>query len=253
MTEPILKVTGLVKRFAGLTATDNLSLDVRTGEVHAIIGPNGAGKTTFISLLTGEQAPNEGSIVFAGQEITGLDVPTRARAGIGRSYQISQVFRELTALQNVALAVQATKAHSFSFFKRAADDAALTGPAMDALRLVGLEARAHAPVSSMAHGEHRQLELAMTLATRPQLLLLDEPMAGMSQIESGEMVALLKTVKGKHSILLVEHDMDAVFALADRVSVLVYGRVIATGTPDEIRNNADVKTAYLGDQEGGAV
>jgi branched-chain amino acid transport system ATP-binding protein len=245
----ILEVQGLVKRFGGLTATDHVSFDVHHGEVHAIIGPNGAGKTTLISQLAGELRPDEGQISFEGRDISGATVPQRALGGLGRSYQISQIFREFTALENVMLAVQAHAGHSFSFMKQVAQDADLRVPAMEALKQTGLEPRADALVSSMAHGEHRQLELAMTLACRPRLLLLDEPMAGMSQKESEEMVALIRSLKGRYGIILVEHDMDAVFALADRISVLVYGRIIVTGTPEDIRSNQAVRDAYLGDEE----
>jgi branched-chain amino acid transport system ATP-binding protein len=242
----LLEVSSLVKRFGGLLATDHVSFEVRPGEVHAIIGPNGAGKTTLISQLAGELAPDEGRIVFEGHDITRADVPARSLAGLGRSYQISQVFREFTALENVMLAVQAHAGHSFSFFRPVATDAALIEPAREALFKVGLASRADAPV---AHGEHRQLELAMTLAGNPRLLLLDEPMAGMSRKESEEMVALIGELKGRYAVVLVEHDMDAVFALADRISVLVYGRIIVTGTPDEIRASREVREAYLGEEE----
>jgi len=245
----LLSIEKLVKRFGGLTATDHVDFSVNAGEVHAIIGPNGAGKTTLISQLAGELHPDEGAIFFDGRDISRAKVPERSLLGLGRSYQISQIFRDFTALQNVMLAVQAHAGHSFSFFRPAAREAALVAPAEAALTQVGLASRMHVPAAAMAHGEHRQLELAMTLATSPKLLLLDEPMAGMSQAESEEMVHLLKGLKGKYGVVLVEHDMDAVFALADRVSVLVYGRVVATGTPDEIRNNQDVKDAYLGDQQ----
>ena len=245
----ILEVKGLVKRFGGLTATDHVSFDVHHGEVHAIIGPNGAGKTTLISQLAGELRPDEGQISFEGRDISGATVPQRALGGLGRSYQISQIFREFTALENVMLAVQAHAGHSFSFMKQVAQDAELRVPAMEALKQTGLEPRANALVSSMAHGEHRQLELAMTLACKPRLLLLDEPMAGMSQKESEEMIALIRSLKGHYGIILVEHDMDAVFALADRISVLVYGRIIVTGAPEEIRTNQAVRDAYLGDEE----
>jgi branched-chain amino acid transport system ATP-binding protein len=245
----LLTIEKLVKRFGGLTATDHVDFSVEEGEVHAIIGPNGAGKTTLISQLAGELHPDEGSIHFDGRDISRAGVPQRSLLGLGRSYQISQIFRDFTAIQNVMLAVQAHAGHSFSFFRPAARAVALRDPAQAALNLVGLGARMHVPAAAMAHGEHRQLELAMTLATNPKLLLLDEPMAGMSQAESEEMVQLLKGLKGKYGVVLVEHDMDAVFALADRISVLVYGRVVATGTPEEIRNNQDVKDAYLGDQE----
>ena len=245
----LLSIEKLVKRFGGLTATDHVDFSVAAGEVHAIIGPNGAGKTTLISQLAGELHPDEGNIFFDGRDISRASVPQRSLAGLGRSYQISQIFRDFSALQNVMLAVQAHAGHSFSFMRPARREAALVGPAEAALTQVGLGNRMHVPAATMAHGEHRQLELAMTLATSPKLLLLDEPMAGMSQAESEEMVHLLKGLKGQYGIVLVEHDMDAVFALADRVSVLVYGRIVACGTPDEIRNNQDVKDAYLGDQE----
>ena len=244
----LLEVQGLVKRFGGLVATDHVAFDVRQGEVHAIIGPNGAGKTTLISQLAGELQPDEGVIRFAGRDVTRLSVPARSLAGLGRSYQISQIFREFTALQNVMLAVQAHAGHSFSFLRPVASDDALVRPARAALERVGLGARAGTQVAEMAHGEHRQLELAMTLAGEPSLLLLDEPMAGMSQKESEEMVALIASLKGSYGVILVEHDMDAVFALADRISVLVYGRIIVTGTPEEIRASREVRDAYLGEE-----
>ena len=248
-TAPVLSIKGLVKRFGGLTATDHVDFDVLPGEVHAIIGPNGAGKTTLISQLAGELRPDAGRIEFNGRDISDESVPARSMLGLGRSYQISQVFREFTALENVMLAVQAHAGSSFSFFQPAIKETALTGPAAKALELVGLAARQHELAAALAHGEHRQLELAMTLATSPKLLLLDEPMAGMSQAESESMIALLKRLKGRYAIALVEHDMDAVFALADRITVLVYGKVIACGAPADIRNDPAVKDAYLGDQE----
>ena len=246
---PLLDVRGLTKRFGGLVATDRVDFDVQAGEVHAIIGPNGAGKTTLISQLAGELQPDGGRIVFKGRDITHFSVPARSRAGLGRSYQISQIFAEFSALENVMLAVQAHAGHSFSFMRPVAGDDSLRMPALGALRKVGLEDRAQVQASALAHGEHRQLELAMTLAGNPSVLLLDEPMAGMSQKESEEMIALIVSLKGRYGIILVEHDMDAVFALADRISVLVYGRVIVTGTPDEIRHSQAVKDAYLGDED----
>jgi len=245
----LLEVSGLVKRFGGLMATDHVSFAVEPGEVHAIIGPNGAGKTTLISQLSGELQPDEGSMVFEGRDISRLSVAARSLAGLGRSYQISQIFREFTALENVMLAVQARAGRGFSFMQAVASEPAITDPAIEALRQVGLADRATALAASMAHGEHRQLELAMTLAGSPRLLLLDEPMAGMSQKESEEMISLIRTLKGRYAIILVEHDMDAVFALADRISVMVYGRIIVTGTPAEIRRNRMVKEAYLGEEE----
>jgi len=246
-TETLLSVDRLVKRFGGLTATDNVTLDVRRGEIHAIIGPNGAGKTTLVAQLAGELAPNGGTIAFAGRDVTPLRVDARARLGIARSYQITSVFRGFTALDNVALAVQAQDGHSFRFWRPARGEAALREPARAILERVGLAARVDAKVSALAHGEQRQLEIAMALATRPRLLLLDEPMAGMGKEESERLTRLLAKLKGEETMLLVEHDMDVVFALADRISVLVYGRVIATGTPAEIRADAAVRAAYLGD------
>ena len=245
----LLEVTGLVKRFGGLAATDGVDLTVEQGEVHAVIGPNGAGKTTLINQLTGEIAPDAGSIRFDGREVAHEPVYRRALLGLGRSYQITSVFPEFSVLANVALAVQAHAGHSFSFWRPVDAERALADPAREALTEVGLGPKADVVVASLAHGERRQLEVAMTLASRPKLLLLDEPMAGMSLAESERMVALLSTLKGRYGILLVEHDMDAVWKLADRISVLVYGRVIACGDPTSIRENADVRAAYLGDQE----
>ena len=245
----LLTVTGLVKRFGGLLATDNLNLDVRPGEIHAIIGPNGAGKTTLINQLSGELEPNEGTIVFNGIDITGDPPYRRALAGLARSFQITSVFAEFTALENVMLAVQAVSGHSFSFWRPAIGDSTLTGPAREALARAGLAGVENTPVSTMAHGVRRQLEIAIALAMRPKLLLLDEPMAGMSHQESAAVVDLLRQLKGTYGIVLVEHDMDAVFALADRITVVVYGRPIACGSPAEIRANAEVRLAYLGGQD----
>jgi branched-chain amino acid transport system ATP-binding protein len=245
----ILEVTGLTKRFGGLVATDSLSLAIAAGEVHAVIGPNGAGKTTLIAQLSGELWPDAGSIRFDGRDITRLPVHQRSLRGLARSYQITQLLPEFTALENVMLAVQAHVGHSFKLWRPVRDEAALTEPARDALQQVGLAARADTLAEELAHGEHRQLELAMALATRPKLLLLDEPLAGMGALESEEMIALLAKLKGRYSMVLVEHDMDAVFALADRVTVLVYGRAIACGSPDAIRDNPEVRAAYLGDAE----
>ncbi len=245
----LLQVTQLVKRFGGLVATDHLDLDVRPGELHALIGPNGAGKTTLLSQLSGELMPTAGRIVLDGRDVTFAPVHQRARLGIARSYQITQVFTEFSVLQNVMFAVQALAGHSFAFWRPAATDARLRVPALQALDEVGLAGAADVPVAQLAHGARRQLEIAMTLAMRPRVLLLDEPMAGMSQQESREVVALLQRLKGRYAIVLVEHDMDAVFSLADRISVLVYGRPIACGTPQAIRDSEDVRAAYLGDQE----
>ncbi|MEO5764857.1 MAG: ABC transporter ATP-binding protein, partial [Casimicrobiaceae bacterium] len=235
-----------------LAATDGVDLTVAPGELHAVIGPNGAGKTTLINQLTGELAPDAGAIRFDNRDITRESVSRRALMGIGRSYQITSVFPEFSALVNVMLAVQAHAGHSFSFWRPLKAEAALVERARDALAHAGLAARADVPVAALAHGERRQLEMAMTLAPGPRLLLLDEPMAGMSLAESERLITLLATLKGRYAILLVEHDMDAVFKLADRISVLVYGRVIACGDGEAIRANPDVRDAYLGDQDEAA-
>jgi branched-chain amino acid transport system ATP-binding protein len=252
VAEALLQIDGLSKRFGGIIASDNVVLDVKAGELHAVIGPNGAGKTTLIGQLTGEIEPNAGSIAFDGQDITALPVHARSMLGLARSFQITSLFRDFTALDNVALAVQAHDGHSFRFWRDARSEAKLREPARAALDRVGLSGRADAVVASMSHGEHRQLELAMALATRPRMLLLDEPMAGLGPEESARMVALLRELKRELSILLIEHDMEAVFALADRITVLVYGRVIASGEPAAIRTNEEVRQAYLGEQEANA-
>ncbi len=251
MPEALLQIERLSKRFGGVVACEDVVLDVVTGELHAIIGPNGAGKTTLIGQLTGEVAPDAGRILFAGQDITALPAWRRSALGLARSFQITSLFLGLTAQDNVALAVQAHAGHSFRFWRDARSEPELREPARVALARVGLANRADAIVANLSHGEHRQLEIAMALATAPRMLLLDEPMAGMGPEESGRMVALLRELKLDLTILLVEHDMEAVFALADRISVLVYGRVIATGTPEAIRANEEVRQAYLGDDGGG--
>jgi branched-chain amino acid transport system ATP-binding protein len=248
MTEPLLEVHELRKAFGALRASDGISFDVRAGETHAVIGPNGAGKTTFISQLAGNLRPDGGRIRFAGEDITALPAPRRARKGLARSFQITSVYPEFSALQNVALAVQAHAGHSFRFWRDARRDPALMLPAEKVLREVGLGERLHVLAANLAHGEQRQLEVAMALATNPRLLLLDEPMAGMGVEESQRMIALLASLKRKQTLILVEHDMDAVFRLADRISVMVYGRVIATGMPEEIRRNEEVRRAYLGEE-----
>jgi branched-chain amino acid transport system ATP-binding protein len=245
----LLTVRGLVKRYGGLLATDKFSFEVHHGEIHAIIGPNGAGKSTLITQLAGEIKPDAGQILLDGRDITTESVEQRCLRGIARSYQITSVFPEFTALENVMLAVQAHQGHSFRLWSPVSTQAELTEAAEEALARVGLKARIHVPVSDMAHGEQRQLELAMVLAGKPRLLLLDEPMAGMSQAESMQMTELLLDIKHDYGVVLVEHDMDAVFKLADRITVLVYGRAIASGTPAEIRGNPAVRTAYLGDDE----
>jgi branched-chain amino acid transport system ATP-binding protein len=244
----LLEVRGLVKRFGGLVAANALDLDVREGELHALIGPNGAGKSTAIGLFAGELAPDAGRIRFAGADVTGWSTALRVRAGMTRSYQITSVFPDFTALENVALAFQIRAGHSFRPWRRAAPDPRLDSPAMDLLARLGLDARAAVPAQDLAHGEQRQLELALALATGARLLLLDEPMAGLGATESQAMTRLLAGLKGRVTILLVEHDMDAVFALADRVSVLVYGQSIASGPPDAIRADPAVRAAYLGEE-----
>ena len=251
-TRPLLQVEGVTKRFGGVVTADALSFEVPTGELHAIIGPNGAGKTTLIGLLAGEIAAQGGQIIFDGGNITSLPPFRRNLVGVARSFQISSLFADLTALDNVALAVQAHCGHSFRFWRNAREDGRLRKPALAALARVGLADRAHRPVSRMSHGEQRQLEIAMALATQPRLLLLDEPMAGMGPEESAAMLKLLRELKGALTIVLVEHDMDAVFALADRVTVMVYGRIVASGEPAAIRNDPEVRRAYLGEHKNTA-
>jgi branched-chain amino acid transport system ATP-binding protein len=247
VAEPLLAVHGLRKRFGGLVATDGVDLDVAEGETVAIIGPNGAGKTTLLGQLSGELRPDAGTVRFGGADVTALSASARSHRGLARSFQITSIFRDVSALDNVALAVQAHAGHSFRFWRAARADPALREPAVAILEQVGLGARADVVAGTLAHGEQRQLEIAMALATRPRLLLLDEPVAGMGPEESQRMVTLLRALRGRHTIVLVEHDMDVVFALADRISVLVYGRVLATGTPEAIRLDAEVRRAYLGE------
>jgi branched-chain amino acid transport system ATP-binding protein len=252
MIAPLLQVEHLAKRFGGIIATDDVVLDVAPGELHAVIGPNGAGKTTLIAQLSGQLTPDFGRVRFAGNDITTLPVYRRSALGLARSFQITSLFLNFSVLDNVALAVQAHAGHSFRFWRDARSETELREPARAALDRVGLGARADLPVSALSHGEHRQLELAMALAGSPRLLLLDEPMAGLGPEESARMVAMLRALKSEVTILLVEHDMEAVFALADRITVLVYGRVIASGAPADIRANAQVREAYLGEAEAEA-
>jgi len=249
VTDALLQIEGLSKRFGGVVASDDISLDVPKRELHAIIGPNGGGKTTLIGELAGEIVPDDGRIRFDGDDITGLSIYRRSALGLARSFQITSLFLDFTALDNVALAVQAHSGHSFRFWRNARRDPELREPACAALARVGLAQRADVMVANLSHGEHRQLEIAMALATKPRMLLLDEPMAGMGPEESARMVRTLRELKQELTILLVEHDMEAVFALADRITVLVYGRVIASGTPEAIRANVEVRQAYLGEQE----
>ncbi len=244
----LLLVRGLTKRFGGLVATDALDLDVAGGELHAIIGPNGAGKTTLIAHLAGTLKPNAGSITLDGIDLTRRSAHARVALGIARSYQVTNVFGRFSALDNAALAVQARAGSSFRFLQPVRRETAIIEEARALLARVGLADRATAHAGALAHGEQRQLEVALALASRPRLLLLDEPMAGMGPDESERMVALIEELKGTLTIVLVEHDMDAVFRLADRISVLVYGRVLATGTPSAIRANPEVRQAYLGSE-----
>ena len=242
----LLEVRALSKRFGGLVATDALDLAIAPGELHALIGPNGAGKTTVIGQLAGELHPDAGTIHLAGTDITRLKPAARVRAGMTRSFQITQLLPQATALANVALAEQIRQGHSFRLWRPAAHDRDLNDPAMAILDRVGLTDRAGTTAENLSHGERRQLELAVALATNPRLLLLDEPMAGLGASETAAMTTLLAGLKGRIAILLVEHDMDAVFALADRITVLLDGRAIATGTPTEIRADPAVRDAYLG-------
>ena len=249
MAEALLEIDGLSKRFGGVVASDDITLEVSKGELHAIIGPNGAGKTTLIGQLAGEIAPDAGHIRFEGRDVTALPTYRRSQLGLARSFQITSLFLDFTTLDNVALAVQAHAGHSFRFWRDARGEAELREPARAALARVGLAGRSDVAVANLSHGEHRQLEIAMALATSPRMLLLDEPMAGMGPDESARMVKTLRELKRELTILLIEHDMEAVFALADRITVLVYGRIIASGDPEAIRANAEVRQAYLGEQE----
>ena len=249
----LLEVEGLSKRFRGIIASDNIQFDVREGELHAIIGPNGAGKTTLINQLAGEVPPDSGWIRFAGRDITSLPTYRRSALGLARSFQITSLFLDFTTLDNAALAIQAHAGHSFRFWRAARGEPELREPALTALKRVGLDGRAHMLVSRLSHGEHRQLELAMALATKPRMLLLDEPMAGLGPEESRHMVAILRELKGQVTILLIEHDMETVFSLADRITVLLEGRVIASDGPGAIRANPAVQRAYLGDPGTGPV
>ena len=246
MSRAVLDVQGLNKSFGALHATRDLSFRVNAGEIHALIGPNGAGKTTVVQQIYGAVKPDSGRVLLNGRDITSLPIPSRVRAGIGRSFQISNVLMDFTVLENAIVAEQARLGQSFRFLEPAFDDKDLQAGAYDILRRVGLEDRAGYPASDLAHGERRMLELALALATAPQLLLLDEPMAGAGTEESQRMSEIIERLRGDVAILLIEHDMDAVFRLADRITVLVEGAVIASGIADEISNSAAVQTAYLG-------
>jgi branched-chain amino acid transport system ATP-binding protein len=248
MAETLLSLSALVKRFGGLAATDGVDLEVHAGEIHALIGPNGAGKTTLVHQISGALTPDSGRIVFAGEDITALSMHERVRQGLARSYQVTSIFRRLTVLENAILAVQAAAGSSLSFWRAARSELQLAQAAGAVLQQVGLGGRAGAVAATLAHGEQRQLEVGLSLAVEPRLLLLDEPMAGMGPEESARMMDLIAALKANVTLLLIEHDMDAVFRLADRISVLVSGRIVASGTPQEIRANAQVRRAYLGDE-----
>lgn len=247
MSGPALRVENLVKRFGGLVASDGLAIEVGAGEIHALIGPNGAGKTTAILQICGELRPDEGEVYLFEERITTLSAPARAMRGLGRTFQIVQLLEDFSALDNVALAAQAARGHSFRFLADARRDASLRAAGEALLARVGLAGRSEVRVANLAHGEQKQLELAIALARDPRLLVLDEPLAGLGVCESEQLVETLSGLKGRIAMLLVEHDIDAVFSLADRISVLVNGRRIATGTGAEIRDNAEVKLAYLGE------
>jgi branched-chain amino acid transport system ATP-binding protein len=249
MAEVLLRIEGLSKRFGGVIAADAITLDVAAGELHAVIGPNGAGKTTLIGALAGEVRADAGRIAFDAEDITALPAWCRNQLGLARSFQITSLFADFTALDNVALAVQAHDGHSFRFWQAARGERMLREPAGAVLARVGLGQRADVLVSALSHGEHRQLEIAVALASRPRLLLLDEPLAGMGPAEAARMVAILRELRQELTILLIEHDIAAVFALADRITVLDYGRVIASAAPAEISGNPAVRRAYLGEAE----
>lgn len=251
MAETVLSVRDISKSFGALRASDGISLDLRAGEIHALIGPNGAGKSTLIKQIAGSLVPDAGSVHFLDRDVTGLDTVARARLGLGRSFQVSSVIAGFSVFQNVVLAVQGLQKSTFRFFRPAVDDPVLREAANRQIVRAGLQGRESVRASDLAHGERRRLEIAMALALEPKAFLLDEPMAGMGPDGSKEMTDILSQLRHEAPILLVEHDMDAVFVLADRISVLVYGRIIASGSVDEIRANADVREAYLGEEADG--
>ncbi len=248
MAEPLLSVRALNKRFGAVQASSDFSMDVARGELHALIGPNGAGKTTALDQLSGETMPDSGQIFFDGRRITRMPVHRRAQLGLARSYQITSVFEQLTVRENLSLAIQAHSGHSFRFWHKAVDDPAIRRQVAPAMVRVGLETRANVQAANLSHGEKRQLEAGMALAGQPKMLLLDEPYAGMGPGGAVELTKLIRQLKSEVTILLVEHDMGAVFSLADRITVLVYGQAIASGTPEAIRANQAVRQAYLGDE-----
>ena len=249
MAEPLLRIESLCKSFGAFKACHDLSLEVHAGEIHALIGPNGAGKTTLLNQIAGDLTPDSGQIFLAGQEITHLPLYRRAPLGLARSYQITSVFANLSVEENMLLAIQAHHGHSFRFWGRGLKDPQLLAELGPALETVGLSERAEAIAGNLSHGEKKQLEVGMALSCKPQLLLLDEPMAGMGPGGSIELSKLIRKLKKEMTILLVEHDMEAIFSLADRITVLVYGEVVATGSVEEIRSNPAVRQAYLGEED----
>jgi branched-chain amino acid transport system ATP-binding protein len=248
MMASVLRTESLTKRFGSLLVTDAVSIDIGEGELHAIIGPNGAGKTTLINQLSGELTPNSGKVWFKGEDVSALPIHERARRGLLRSYQITSIFEDFTVLENATFAALGSRHHAFKFWVPLLAGKEVCRFAEEALEATGLGHRLNTAAGDLGYGERRQLELAMSLAAGPKFLLLDEPMAGMSVQESVAVIALLQRLKRRYTILLVEHDMEAVFALADRISVLVYGRILFTGTPDEIRSHPEVRAVYLGEE-----
>ncbi|MBU2944372.1 ABC transporter ATP-binding protein [Shimia thalassica] len=247
MTEVVLGINGISKAYGALQANNNITLDLRAGEIHALIGPNGAGKSTFIKQVSGAEQPDQGAVTLLGDDITPLGAVARAQKGLGRTFQISSLAMEYTVLQNVVLGAMGRRGRVMRFFAPVLKDAALLNDAMRALERVGLQDVAHVETAVLSHGQRRQLEVAVALTLEPKVFLMDEPMAGLGAEGSQDLIRVLDALRHEAPILLVEHDMDAVFALADRISVLVYGQIIATGAPEDIRHNADVRTAYLGD------
>jgi branched-chain amino acid transport system ATP-binding protein len=249
MTEPVLQARGISKSFGALKASSDVSLDLRVGEIHALIGPNGAGKSTLIKQIAGNLRPDSGSVEFLGQDVTGLDTVARARLGLGRTFQISALAMEFTVLQNAVLGALGARGDVLRFFRPVMQDRALVERAREALERVGLQDHAATRTAELSHGQRRQLEVAVALTLRPRAFLMDEPMAGLGAGGSKRLTGFLDGLRAEAPILLVEHDMDAVFALADRISVLVYGAIIATGTAAEIRTNPEVRRAYLGEED----
>ena len=246
MAENLLITRSLSKQFGGVKAADSIDIEINSGELHALIGPNGAGKTTLISLITGILECDSGEIEFDGRKINEISAPSRSLMGLARSFQVTSILKDFTCQENVAVAIQAHHGHSFRFWKRVSSEADIQDKAVDVLQSVGLQNHLDTIAGNLAHGEQRHLEIAIALATTPKLLVLDEPLAGMGRSDSARILEFLKSLKRKYTILLIEHDMDAVFALADRISVMVYGRLIKSDTPENVRKDEFVQMAYLG-------